>query len=56
MDVEATLDYKFVDEKFRRNDPKKVIPYYASHVAITWPYTHEGWEEEKVNKRVLYFK
>jgi len=32
--------------RYKKHDPKGLVPKHAGQVALTWPYSHEKWEEE----------
>jgi hypothetical protein len=36
----------FVTGRYIKHNPKGLVPNHARHVAMTWPYSHEKWEEE----------
>jgi len=55
LEAKSTLEYNFVDERFRMHDPEKMVSSHVAHIKICYPYTHQEWEEEEVNKRAQYF-
>jgi hypothetical protein len=40
------LEYRFMTGRYRKHDPKGLVPKHAEQVVLTWPYAHEKWEEE----------
>jgi hypothetical protein len=35
---------------YRKDDPKGLIPKHGTQVSLTWPYSHEKWEEDFFTK------
>jgi hypothetical protein len=40
----------FDPRRFKRHDPKGLVPNHIEQVAYHWPYAHEKWEEESFTK------
>jgi hypothetical protein len=52
----STLRIRFMTGRYRKHDPKGLVPKHAEQVVLTWPYTHEKWEEELFTKNSQYWK
>jgi hypothetical protein len=43
--VDTLLKYRFIEERFRRNDPKKVVKECCNIYNIPWEYTFSTYDE-----------
>jgi hypothetical protein len=44
-EVDKFISYHFGEERFKRNDPKKVIEENFNKLGVPWEYTSKLWEE-----------
>jgi len=42
--------------RYRKHDPKGLVPKHASHVSMSWTYAHEKWEEELFTENAQYWQ
>jgi len=51
MEAHAMLEYGLPEGIFRRHDPHGLVAQHAAQEAILWPYSHDSWEDEEIDKR-----
>jgi hypothetical protein len=47
--VDVILSYHFIEERFRRYDPKMVVKEHFNKLGVPWEYTSKVWEEEEIH-------
>ena len=45
IEAQAIDEYRFLDGRFKRDDPKHLVAQHAAQLGILWPYAHDHWEE-----------
>jgi hypothetical protein len=53
QEVNAMLEYRFPQGKFKRHDPKGLVLKHKQLLNIAWPYAHEIWEREEIYDNVV---
>ena len=52
QEASLKLEYNFPQDVFRLHDPQGLIAKHCSLLGMTWPSTHEEWENESPHENV----
>jgi hypothetical protein len=53
QEAQSQIEYRFITERYRRHDPKKLVVEHANQVVSHWPYPHDDFEDEIFTENAL---